>query len=119
MKNLTQNTFQHIGDCGRPVITFKGKAVHNEFINNDWTRITSRAVKVPILTMRHCNHSRLVSVKTDKIGAYTNSDMLPAILGRLSKRLFPHGYVLLDQPLPNGVKIESDGFFVTIGIYLD
>jgi len=91
-------------------IAFRGKVREVQYVDGTHAY---RYVQVPQLGTRHCD---IAQFRTHpKYGMYANSDLLPGSLRKLRERMFPNGYVRLDN-VPDGVTVDESGFLAEVTI---
>ena len=89
-------------------ITFKGKV--RRTVNADGT-LAYEYIKVPALTVKHCDMD--AARRHPKYGPLANSTLFPGQLAGIKRRHFPKGEVRLND-LPDGVTVDTSGFFAVV-----
>lgn len=90
-------------------ISFKAKTQEIQDLRDKTWR---SSVRVPRIKKSHCDMEAFRRHK--RYRAYANSDLFEGMINGYVKRLFPDGWVRLDE-LPPGVEVFA-GFLVTVNI---
>lgn len=70
-------------------------------------------INVPEFKRHHCDMNGFRTHKT--YGSYANSDLFPSMLKKIHREIAPLGFWKLES-IPEGVKLETNGFFATVTV---
>lgn len=89
-------------------ISFRTKLIK---VHNPDDSFAFTQINVPDFKRHHCD---MHGFRThSKYGGFANSDLFPSILKRVKKEVAPLGFWKLEE-LPQGVEVETNGFFATV-----
>ena len=95
------------------MITFKGKIRERRYVDGE---LAYHYIPVPKLGRHHCNMSAFRA--SERWGMFANSELFAGVLAKLTREIFPRGYIRLDS-IPGGVEVDQSGFLAEVTIHLE